>query len=32
MLNTTKKNDEVNTISKGTKLKGDLSSSGDIRN
>ena len=31
MLNTTKKNDEVNTISKGTKLKGDLSSSGDIR-
>jgi len=31
MLNTTKKNDEINTISKGTKLKGDLSSSGDIR-
>tara|TARA_B100001287_G_scaffold110182_1_gene92937 strand:+ start:8812 stop:9213 length:402 start_codon:yes stop_codon:yes gene_type:complete len=31
MLNTTKKNEDINTISKGTNLKGDLVSSGDIR-
>lgn len=31
MLSSTQKNEDINTISKGTKLKGDLVSSGDIR-
>ena len=31
MLSSTQKNEDINTISKGTRLKGDLVSSGDIR-